>query len=52
MFNLLYSAYSILDFPDLSVDGTMPLGAIVSCVLIMIKLLSTDDMIKLNLKTQ
>lgn len=30
----VYMTYSILDFPDLSVDGTMPLGAIVSCVLI------------------
>lgn len=30
----VYLTYSILDFPDLSVDGTMPLGAIVSCVLI------------------
>lgn len=30
----VYLAYSILDFPDLSVDGTMPLGAIISCVLI------------------
>lgn len=31
----VYLAYSILDFPDLSVDGTMPLGAIISCVLIL-----------------
>lgn len=31
----VYLTYSILDFPDLSVDGTMPLGAIASCVLIM-----------------
>ncbi len=31
----VYLSYSILDFPDLSVDGTMPLGAIVSCILIM-----------------
>lgn len=30
----VYLTYSILDFPDLSVDGTMPLGAIVSAVLI------------------
>ena len=30
----VYLSYSILDFPDLSVDGTMPLGAIVSCILI------------------
>lgn len=30
----VYLTYSILDFPDLSVDGTMPLGAIVSCILI------------------
>lgn len=31
----VYLTYSILDFPDLSVDGTMPLGAIISCVLIL-----------------
>lgn len=31
----VYLSYSILDFPDLSVDGTMPLGAIVSCILIL-----------------
>lgn len=31
----VYLAYSILDFPDLSVDGTMPLGAIVSSILIL-----------------
>ena len=30
----IYITYSILDFPDLSVDGTMPLGAIVTGVLI------------------
>lgn len=30
----VYLSYSILDFPDLSVDGTMPLGAIVSSILI------------------
>lgn len=30
----VYITYSILDFPDLSVDGTMPMGAIVSAVLI------------------
>lgn len=30
----VYITYSILDFPDLSVDGTMPLGAIVSGILI------------------
>ena len=29
----VYLSYSILDFPDLSVDGTMPLGAIVSSIL-------------------
>ena len=29
-----YITYSILDFPDLSVDGTMPMGAIVTAVLI------------------
>lgn len=31
----VYITYSILDFPDLSVDGTMPLGAILTGVLIM-----------------
>ena len=31
----VYLPYSILDFPDLSVDGTMPLGAITSAVLIL-----------------
>lgn len=31
----VYMSYSILDFPDLSVDGTMPLGAISSAVLIL-----------------
>ena len=31
----VYLSYSILDFPDLSVDGTMPLGAILSSVLIL-----------------
>ncbi|MCI9145438.1 MAG: ABC transporter permease [Eubacterium sp.] len=31
----VYLSYSILDFPDLSVDGTMPLGAIVSSILIL-----------------
>ena len=31
----VYITYSILDFPDLSVDGTMPLGAIATGVLIM-----------------
>ena len=30
----VYITYSILDFPDLSVDGTMPLGAVVTGVLI------------------
>lgn len=30
----VYITYSILDFPDLSVDGTMPMGAIVTAVLI------------------
>ncbi len=30
----VYITYSILDFPDLSVDGTMPMGAILSAVLI------------------
>ena len=31
----VYITYSILDFPDLSVDGTMPLGAIMTGVLIL-----------------
>ena len=31
----VYLSYSILDFPDLSVDGTMPLGAIVSSILVL-----------------
>ncbi|HJD23837.1 MAG TPA: ABC transporter permease [Firmicutes bacterium] len=31
----VYVTYSILDFPDLSVDGTVPLGATVSAVLIL-----------------
>lgn len=31
----VYITYSILDFPDLSVDGTFPLGAILSGVMIM-----------------
>ena len=31
----LYITYSILDFPDLSVDGTFPLGAILTGILIM-----------------
>ena len=30
----VYISYSILDFPDLSVDGTFPLGACVTAVLI------------------
>lgn len=30
----VYLSYSILDFPDLSVDSTMPLGGIVSSILI------------------
>ena len=30
----MYITYSILDFPDLSVDGTIPLGAVLSGVLI------------------
>ncbi|HHW31054.1 MAG TPA: ABC transporter permease [Clostridiaceae bacterium] len=30
----VYITYSILDFPDLSVDGTLPLGAVLSGVLI------------------
>ncbi len=29
----LYVSYSILDFPDLSVDGTFPLGGVVSTIL-------------------
>lgn len=31
----VYLTYSILDFPDLSVDGTMPLGAVLTGVLIL-----------------
>ncbi len=31
----LYITYSILDFPDLSVDGTFPMGAILTGILIM-----------------
>ena len=30
----VYISYSILDFPDLSVDGTFPLGAAVAAVLL------------------
>ena len=29
----MYITYSILDFPDLGVDGTFPLGAAVTAVL-------------------
>ena len=31
----VYLTYSILDFPDLSVDGTMPLGAVATGILIL-----------------
>lgn len=31
----VYITYSILDFPDLSVDGTFPMGAILTGILIM-----------------
>ena len=31
----VYITYSILDFPDLSVDGTVPLGATVAAVLML-----------------
>ena len=31
----VYITYTILDFPDLSVDGTVPLGATISAVLIL-----------------
>lgn len=31
----VYVSYSILDFPDLSVDGTMPLGAVVTGLMIL-----------------
>ncbi len=31
----VYITYSILDFPDLSVDGTVPLGGVVSAMLIL-----------------
>ena len=30
----VYISYSILDFPDLSVDGTFPLGGVVCTVLL------------------
>lgn len=30
----VYITYSILDFPDLSVDGSFPLGAAVTAVLL------------------
>ena len=30
----VYITYKILDFPDLSVDGTFPLGAAISAVLL------------------
>ena len=30
----VYITYKILDFPDLSVDGTFPLGAAITAVLI------------------
>lgn len=32
----LYISYSILDFPDLSVDGTFPLGGVV-CTILMLR---------------
>ena len=31
----LYITYKILDFPDLSVDGTFPMGAAVTAMLIL-----------------
>ena len=31
----LYISYSILDFPDLSVDGIFPFGGVVSTVLML-----------------
>ncbi len=31
----IYITYSILDFPDLSVDGTMPLGAVATGIMIL-----------------
>ena len=31
----MYITYSILDFPDLSVDGTFPLGAVLTGVLVL-----------------
>lgn len=31
----VYLTYSILDFPDLSVDGTLPFGAIIAAVLVL-----------------
>lgn len=33
----VYISYSILDFPDLSVDGTFPLGGVI-CTILMLKL--------------
>ena len=30
----VYITYSILDFPDLGVDGTFPLGAAVTAILL------------------
>lgn len=30
----VYITYKILDFPDLTVDGSFPLGAAIACILI------------------
>ena len=39
----IYITYTILDFPDLTVDGSFPLGAALSAVLISNCLLYTSD---------
>jgi len=30
----VYITYKILDFPDLTVDGSFPMGAAIACILI------------------
>lgn len=30
----VYITYKILDFPDLTVDGSFPMGAAITCILI------------------
>ena len=39
----LYITYKILDFPDLSVDGTFPMGAAVTAMLILMGTSGTDS---------